>query len=147
MFEDDDTEQEASRPPVYISGRVVVFLMFAFGIATTGTMWIYWKLHVGPFLPLQRAIAAEFEDSAPLVEGGQRKKHQNTPRILRVVLKVDFNPETEEARSTEVVARVTELAKQHQDLNSYDEVEIFLVQQLAEEEHIERRFAQPVSDL
>lgn len=77
------------------AGRWVVLGMFLFAAALTATDWIYWKYHVGPFLPLQQKLAGEYPGSRPHVEGGQRRIHKETPKILRITMKVDFDPTTE----------------------------------------------------
>lgn len=109
-----------------IPGHWVVLGMFVFGIAATTVLWTYWHLHTAPFRPLQNALAAEFPGSQPRVEGGQRKMHRDTPRILRIVMKVGFNPVTEKARSEEFADGVTGFVREHHDLAEYDELEIHL---------------------
>ncbi|MCA9071630.1 MAG: hypothetical protein KDA84_22040 [Planctomycetaceae bacterium] len=109
-----------------IPGVWVVVGMFAFGSMATGILFVYWHFHTAPFKELQSALAAEFEGSRPRVDGGQRKQHKDTPRILRVVLKVEFPPRLEKAKSEEVADRVMELAKEHHPLENYDTVEIHL---------------------
>ncbi len=87
-----------TRPERRVSGRAMVLGMLAFGTLTTAAMWVYWTLHVGPFRPLQDAIAAAFPHSSPRVDGGQRKMHKGTPKILRIVMRVDFDPVVETSR-------------------------------------------------
>lgn len=99
------------RPEWRISGRGMVLGMLAFGVLTTSSMWIYWTLHVGPFRPFQNALAAAFPHSSPRVDGGQRKMHKGTPKILRVVLRVEFDPVTESARGEQVVDLVEQIAQ------------------------------------
>ncbi len=107
-----------------LSGRWMVAGMFAFATAATCTLFVYWKLHVGPFLPLQQAIAAEFKGSAPRVEGGQRKMHKNTPRILRVTMKVRFDPLADEPHARAFADRVDAFIRDHHDVSPYDVVEL-----------------------
>lgn len=109
-----------------IPGVWVVVGMFAFGLTATSILFVYWHFHTAPFKELQTALANEFEGSRPRVEGGQRKQHKQTPRILRVVLKVEFPPKLEEAKSQRVADRVMELAAKHHPLENYDTVEIHL---------------------
>ena len=112
--------------PQGIPGSYVVLGMFAFGILITGTLFAYWHFHTAPFQELQTALAEEFPGSRPRAEGGQRKQHKDTPRILRIILKVDFPPESHKARCEQMADRVLELAEQHHGLEPYDLVEIHL---------------------
>jgi hypothetical protein len=129
--------------PGDISGRWVVIGLFLFGIVAVGTIWFYWKLHTAPFLPLQQAIADTFDDSRPLVEGGQRKMNQNTPPTLRIVMKIEFNPFAEaEAQQVEsIIDRLHDLAREHQpDFDTYDVFEVHLWQPVPEKEFVQRKF-------
>ena len=69
-----------------ISGRYVVISMFALAFVLIGALYTYWNLHLMPFMPLQEALAAKFEESSPRVDGGRRKMHKGTPNILRVAV-------------------------------------------------------------
>jgi len=122
------------RPEWRISGRGMVLALLAFGVLTTSAMWVYWTLHVGPFRPFQDALAAAFPHSSPRVDGGQRKMHKGTPKILRVVLRVEFDPVTESARGEEVVNVVEQIARKHLDMDAYEELEVFLFQGVPEQE-------------
>src|SRR3990172_7938391 len=82
--------------PAELSGKWVVIGMFVFAIAATAGLFAYWELHTAPFRELQDALAQEFPRSRPRVEGGQRKKHKHTPRILSIVLRVEFDPTADE---------------------------------------------------
>ncbi len=113
------------RPPG-ISGTFVVLGMFAFGILITGVLFAYWHFHTAPFQELQAALAEEFPGSRPRAEGGQRKQHKDTPNILRIILKVDFAPQSHKARSEQMADRVMELAEEHHGLEPYDLAEIHL---------------------
>ena len=115
-------------------GRWVVLAMFAFGLLATGGMWLYWELHTRPFRPLQEAIVQAFPGSNPRVQGGQAKMHKGTPRILRIVMRVDFDPVSQADRAQQVASQVAALARRHQDLSRYDRVEVGLFQPLAEQD-------------
>jgi hypothetical protein len=111
--------------------------MFAFGALLTSALYLYWELHTRPFRPLQDAIAAEFPDFTPRVIGGRHKSHREAaPNTLRIVLLVDFNPNTELAapRSGQIASRLAELAGRHQDVTRYDILEIHLVHRVPEAE-------------
>lgn len=113
-----------------VSGRKVVIAMFALGIVATGILWTYWQLHLMPFMPLQEALVREFEDSRPHVEGGTRKMHKGTPSILRIVMRVPFDPtledEATEAQLRSLFETTRTLAAQHTELEQYNEIEIHL---------------------
>jgi len=117
-----------------ISGRGMVVGLLALGVLSTAGMWTYWTLHVGPFRPLQDALAAEFPGSSPRVDGGQRKMHKATPKILRVVMRVQFDPTAETTHGEQVVDRVEQIARKHVDLDAYEELRVFLFQGVPEQE-------------
>jgi len=109
-----------------IDGWKLVFAMLAFGAAATGTLWGYWYYHSAPFIPLQIAIAEEFPESAPRVDGGQRKMHRGTEALLWIIMRVKFDPQTEPEKSRLTVDRVVELAHEKVDLQSYEQLTVRL---------------------
>ncbi|MCA9050952.1 MAG: hypothetical protein KDA89_19580 [Planctomycetaceae bacterium] len=119
-----------SVPPRTVSGTRIVLSLFAFGILATSGLWIYWHLHLTPFMPLQEALANEFENCSPRVDGGRRKSHRETPNILRVVMRVPFDPTPDSPETHSVIQsrlqKTRELAAQHTDLDSYDTLELHL---------------------
>jgi hypothetical protein len=126
--------------PGTVSGRKMVLIMFGFGSVATLTLWAYWQLHMMPFMPLQEALVAEFgKDSAPRVEGGQRKIHKNSTRMLRVVLKVNFNPADSDPDVKNKVEThmltVRDTAAKHVNLDDYDTLELHLFQDVQEERY------------
>lgn len=133
-----DAAVHVPSPPT-LSGRKVVAGMFLFGITATGGMWVYWKLHVAPFTPLQQALAAEFEASRPLVEGGQRKMHKNTPRILRITMHAPFNPAADRQACLRFGEQVLAFVRAREDLARYDELHLYLYFRQGDHEFIEVR--------
>lgn len=137
-----------SKRPHELSGRWVVVGMFVFAAAATGGMWVYWKLHIAPFLPLQEALAEAFPGSRPRVEGGQRKMSKNTPRILRITARVDFDP-TRDQNAAEVdrfADRLAAVAREKQnDLSSYELLELHLFWPEPEQEIRQRTIVRKVS--
>lgn len=121
--------------------------MFTFAIAATTILYVYWKLHIGPFLPIQRALAEEFRGSRPRVEGGQRKMHKGTPRILRVTMKVDFDPDVETERSQALAQRAARFCAKRGDLASYDVFEAHFYWPEPEKELHEWSMEIPVSSI
>ena len=123
----DPSDSAATRKPVKeIPGRWVVIGMFLLAFAGIGFLWVYTVLHNAPFLSLQRALAEEFPEFAPKVEGGRRKIHRNTPPILRIVMKVDFDPTADNDHAESLANRVTAIAQRHHDLSRYEFLEIHL---------------------
>ena len=152
-FDDEPwiTESDAPAPlppAARISGRVVVVAMFTFGITATAALWTYWTLHTGPFRPLQDALAKEFPGSLPRVDGGQRRLRKGMPKILRVVLRVEFDPVTETAKGRQVLDRVEQVSRRYVDLNQYDVLDVYLYEGVPEkvlrENEFERKL-KPVS--
>lgn len=107
-----------------VSGRVIVISLMLFGIAATSILWFYWSMHVLPFMPLQLALEEQFENSSPRVEGGQQKMHKRTPLILRVVMRVEFDPEADSEKSEERFQAVAAVVRQHADLLNYEFLEV-----------------------
>lgn len=136
-------ELEEFHPPV-ISGRWVVIAMLLFGIAATGTMWGYWKLHLAPFYPLQRALADGIPGSSPRVEGG---RHKQGPMTLRMVLRVPFKPVEGEPRIQETIDKAIALTKAHHDLGKYEVLEIHLVAIAPEQANVRTTREYKVADL
>jgi hypothetical protein len=130
----------ADRTEMRVSGRLVVVALFLFGIALTAGLWIYWTLHTAPFRPLQDALAAEVPGSSPRVDGGQRKMHKGTPKILRVTLRVDFDPVSDTRQGERLLDKVEQIAKQHVDLHSYDVLELFLFHGVPEKDLRQKEF-------
>jgi hypothetical protein len=114
--------------------------MFIFGIAMTGTLWIYWTLHTGPFRPFQDALAAEIPHSVPRVEGGQHKMHKGTPHVLRVTLRVEFDPVRETTKGEKIVDRVEKIAARFVDLSQYDVLQVFLYHGVPEKSLLQKEY-------
>ena len=109
--------------------------IFLFAIVMAGGLGIYSYFHAKPFRPLQRAIHVAYPKSYPRVEGGQQKMHRDTPRILRVTMRVVFDPEVADERPQvdTLVARLAELAREHLDLSDFEVFEVHLVQMRPEQ--------------
>lgn len=115
-----------------ISGTRVVIGMFALGLTLTALLFIYFELHTRPFRPLREAIGREFKHSRPNVEGGRVKG--KGPSILRISLSVPFDPFKNEDQASERNKRLLEIAREYQELKSYDKVQINLIQFVPESE-------------
>jgi hypothetical protein len=101
-------------------------MMVAFGAIATGALWVYWYYHSAPFIPLQRAISAEFPRSSPRVDGGRRKIHKGTPSEIWIIMRVEFDLESEESTSAAAVQRVKELANEHLTPGEYEMLHVRL---------------------
>ena len=112
-------------PDREIPGKWVVLALAVFGILMTSTMWIYWKMYLGPFVPLQQAIVAveEFSDSRPVVQGGREKSRDENPNTLRVTMKVEFDPTEEQDKVDRIEQKILKLAKS--SLPQFEEFELF----------------------
>lgn len=132
-----------------ISGRAVVVAMFALGIVATSILWAYWRLHLLPFMPLQQALIAEFEGSSPRVDGGRRKMHKGTPMILRIVMRVPFDPTAEDVETLREIdnhlQRTQELAAEHCRLDDYELIELHLYQESQEDRLRQKTFQQELT--
>ena len=109
------------------AGTWVVLGLLVFGCLFIGVLWFYTVLHTGPFQELRSAIDSEFLDSSPQVEGGQRKIHRGTPKILRITLRVHDDPRHDDQRVTEMIDQLVSLAEQHHGLAGYDLLDVYLV--------------------
>jgi hypothetical protein len=107
-----------------ISGRFVVAALFGLGIASGIGVYIFWMMHFAPYVPLQKALAVEFDSVRPRVEGG---RHRGGPPLLRVVLHVKQAPEPDDPDLKIMAARVRELAATHIDLRAYSRLELYFV--------------------
>jgi hypothetical protein len=130
------------------SGRWIVLGMIAFGTVATAGIWVYWKLHLAPFLPLQEALVTEFPQSSPRVDGGWTKSEfKKSPPTLRLVLRVPYSPDEEDPRVDATIHRVIALAREHIDLTSYETLEIYLVNYTPEKAPRQFEFKSKVRDL
>ncbi|MEZ6040246.1 MAG: hypothetical protein R3C20_07055 [Planctomycetaceae bacterium] len=115
-----------------VSGRWLVVAMFTLGFTATGLLFLYWNLHLLPYMPLQEAIVAEFEDSAPRVEGGKRKLHnEDSPMLLRIVMRVPYDPTVEDTptriKLDATVDRLKELAREKIPVDAFREFQLMEV--------------------
>lgn len=131
---DNMVEQQFGNSPREFSGSKLIISIFVVATLMAASVWIYSYYHMKPFQPLQVAIHRTFPKSYPQVQGGQRKMHRDTPKILRITMQVGFDPESPEAdeQVSGVVARLEQLAQQHINFPSYDVFEVHLVQRVPE---------------
>jgi hypothetical protein len=130
-----------------LSGRWAILAVTAIGVTAISVLWFYTDAHTRPFLALRDAIHAEFPGSAPQVEGGRRKMHRDTPRILRITLRVSEDPRGDSSRFTEMIDRLIELADGKQGLTNYDVFDVYLVWYPPEHQAVTRHETMLVSRL
>lgn len=128
-----------------VPGRYVVLAMLGLGVVCTAGIWTYWKLELSTFMPLQKAIVAEFPGSSPRIDGGRRRSAD--PATLRIVMQVDFTPAEDDPRVAERIARVIELARAHIDFGPYEELHIYLVHRISEKPLEQYEYKRKMSDL
>lgn len=125
-------------PKRAVTGKLVVSAMFVMGITATAFLYGYWTLHLMPFMPLQEAIVREFPGSAPRVDGGQRKIHKETPKILRIVMKWKSDPtaedETTAAELERLRGRIEQLVKAHVSFPDLEIIELYVYRLQQEED-------------
>ncbi|MFN0195486.1 MAG: hypothetical protein ACKVT0_01970, partial [Planctomycetaceae bacterium] len=138
----DEGVSESSRPH---TGRNVVLAMFAFAGFLVVSMFVYWHYHTALFRPLQEALVREFPGSKPRVDGGKRKLHvESLPRILRVVMKVDIDPQKSPQEAARRVEKIRELAEQYIEVDTYDELEVHFYNPQPEKEIKQWQFTLPI---
>ena len=141
------SEADSQNLPGTVSGRYVVIGMFLFGFAMVGALWLYWEMYTSPYRDLQNAINAEFPGSSPRAIGGKARSHEEgSPSILRIVIQVDYDPNTDEARSHDIAARLAELAQEHHDVTQYELLEIHLVERVPEDSSRQWSVSKPVKE-
>jgi len=123
---EEHSADASQHPPGTVPGKWVVVSMFAFASLAVGVLWLYWSWHTAPFRPLQEALGREFPRSRPLVQGGQRKIHKETPAQLRIVMRIEFDPDADSDRTEELARQIASFAGEHHDLGLYDTIEIHL---------------------
>ena len=122
----NSADDQVAPEPATVSGKAVVVGMFVFGVMTTSLIWFYWNKHIEPFMPLQMALAEEFDNSSPRVEGGQRKIHKTTPKLLRITMRSPYDPTDDEfdERIEVDLRKIADIASEYLDLSSFDLLEV-----------------------
>ncbi len=117
-------------------GRWLIAVMFLFAISVSVGLWTYWELHTRPFRSLTDALGVNFPDSSPRVEGGKHGLHRDIDSILRIVLRIDYNPDLEPKRYENDVVTILQMAANHVELQKYDRCDLHLFRQAPEEEPV-----------
>ena len=143
------TDDQTVPEPATLSGSAVVVGMFVFGIIATSVIWFYWNKHIEPYMPLQLALAGEFDNSSPRVEGGQRKIHKTTPRLLRVTMRSPYDPTDADFddRIESDLRKIADIAGQHLDLSTFDLLEVHFYKPNPEKPLLRKEFLRSLPDL
>ena len=65
--------------------------------------------------------------------GGREKSHRtDSPATLRIIVRVEFDPNADAPKSEAMAERLVALAKAHHDVTQYDRVEVHLEQRVPE---------------
>ncbi len=145
---------EATPPPQFevISRKLVVVGMLLFAACGIAFLQFYWNKHLEPFMPVQKELVKVFgRRCEPRVEGGQRKMSKKTPRVLRVTMRVPFNPEDEKNQDL-VQSRINgiaDVASHHFDLRAdYDILTThFFQENPGGRSRYQKMFETPIGDL
>lgn len=133
-LENDDRSHEKAAARSN-AGKHVVMAMFTFAGVLVASMFAYWHFHTVKFRPFQEAIAREFPGSKPRVDGGKRKLHvESLPRVLRVVMKIDFDVDESPDKAERHLEQVRHLAEKYVEVDTFDELELHLYQPRPEKE-------------
>lgn len=132
-----------------VSGTAVVVGMFVFGIMATSLIWWYWNKHIEPYMPLQLALAQQFDNSSPRVEGGQRKIHKTTPKVLRITMRSPYDPTNEESNpQVETDLRqIVDVANEHLDMSTFSLLEVHFYKPNPEKRLLKKEFLRSLPDL
>jgi len=143
----DGTAKTTPVEPPRTSGVWVACGLLLLGLVFTLALWGYTQVHTGPFRDLREAIHAEFPRSAPQVEGGQRKMHKGTPKILRITLQVHSDPREDDQQAARMIDRLVSLSDEHHGLGAYDRLDVYLVWFRPEQKAVSRHEQREVPQL
>ena len=138
---------DQNNEPQAVRGVWAAVGILGLGLVFTGALWWYTDLHAGPFRELRDAIHTEFPGSSPQVEGGQRKIHKGTPKILRITLRVEKDPRANDDLVSRAMERLVVLAERHHGLRKYDQLDVYFVWFRPERPAISRHEQRDVVDL
>ena len=130
-----------------VPGWWFVVAMLGVGVLITSAVWFYTDAHTRPFRPLRDAIHSKFPGSVPQVEGGQRKIHKGTARILRVTMQVHEDPREDDDKVQRLIKDLALLADQHLELEAYDQFELYLVWYRPEKSALSRHESRDIGAL
>ncbi|WP_298866873.1 hypothetical protein [uncultured Gimesia sp.] len=132
-----------SRPKLF-KGKTIVLSLLIFGLLMSGSLYVFQAVNTFQFADTQNALAKEFPDSRPRVEGGRLKGKQNNPTTFRTTLAVDFNPNDEDVRIQKMADRIMEIASKNLNLNEYEQAELHFYQAIPEQKIILREIKRDI---
>ncbi len=129
------------------SGTLLVGGMVAFGLLLTATLYAYWSFHTAPFRPLAESLGRRFPGSAPRVDGGKPRLDRPGDMVLRVVMKVGFDPNADDARAEAFADEVRAFIAGRRSLAGFDVLELHLFSTTPGREPSQRTFRSRVEEL
>lgn len=140
------TSPDPESSPRPVQGRTIVISLLIFGLVMSGSLYVFQAINTYPFADTQNALAREFPDSRPRVEGGRLKGKEENPLTLRVTLAVPFDPNERDAQIQEMADQILEVARRHLDLNEYEIAELHFYQPIPEQQILMRDLQINVAD-
>lgn len=128
------TSPDPESKPRPIRGRTIVISLLIFGLVMSGSLYVFQAINTYPFAETQNALAREFPDSRPRVEGGRLKGKENNPVTFRVTLAVPFNPHENDVQIQKMADQILEVAHQHLNLKQYEIAELHFYQPIPEQQ-------------
>lgn len=132
------TPNDPESKPKIFKGKTIVLGLLIFGLLMSGSLYVFQAVNSFKFAPTQKALAEEFPDSKPRVEGGRLKGKQQNPATLRITLAVDFNPNDHEERLQNMSDRILKIASKNLKLSDYSLAELHFYQAIPEQKIIMR---------
>jgi len=137
---DNPNEQRPRRGPWIIAG------MFLFASLVSLGLWTYWELHTRPFREMTDRLGREFPASSPRVEGGKHGLHRDTDEVLRIVMRIDYDPAAAPERYADQIDRIMQIAAAELSLEPYDRCDIHLFRQEVEADPVVTSKSIPADD-
>lgn len=120
--------------------------MFGFGLMLATTLYVYLTLHTAPFRPLVEALDERYPGSAPRVDGGKPRVDRPGKAVLRIVMKVPFDP-ADEARAGLFAREVAAFAVGQKPAMTFDAVEVHLYREQPERQLSQRTIRVKVEEV
>ncbi len=125
-------------------GRNIVLGLLIFGLLMSGSLYVFQAVNTFQFADTQNALAKEFPNSRPRVEGGRLKGKKTNPATFRATLAVSFNPNEEDDRIQKMADRIMHLASENLNLNQYEMAELHFYQAIPEQKIILREITRDI---
>lgn len=132
------TSIDPESQPRLFKGRTIVFSLLIFGLLMSGSLYVFQAVNSFKFAKTQKALAREFPNSKPRVEGGRLKGKEQNPATLRITMAVAFNPHDHENRLQKMSDQILEIASENLNLNEFELAELHFYQAIPEQKIIMR---------